>query len=1107
MNAPQFKRVEELFGAACRLPAEQQRLFLERACGGDAEVRAEVESLLAEDSRPFASLDTPAIGNGFRLVDVVPSAGALLERIGNYRILGVLGEGGMGTVYEAEQDNPRRGVALKVIRPGYVTPGALRRFEHEAQVLGRLQHPGIAQIFEAGSFDAGFGRQPYLAMELVRGRPLLAFADEHALDVRQRVELVAAVCDAVEHAHQKGVIHRDLKPGNILVVAAPTQPKILDFGIARVAGADLQTASVHTAAGQLVGTVPYMSPEQVSGDAKAVDTRSDVYALGVILHELLTGESPYPASGNVHEVMEHILHTEPRPAGGAHHTLDDELDTIITKCLSKAPDRRYQSAGELARDLRRHLAGQPIEARRDSAMYVLRKQLRRYRWAAAGALAFVALLVASSAAAWALYGSAERARLAANQRLYESHLANIRARRSTAQMGRRFESLEIVKRAAAMNPSLELRNEAIACMALVDLRPGRAADSFDAAPARNVAVNATFTLRAESDPDGAIVIREIAGGREVARLPGPGFMAHVMRFSPDDGFLAVKYHGERLRFEVWELSTGRSMLHLLPQTTNFWACDIRFHPDARQVAVSVDDGSVRLHDNGSGREVGGFPVADPVLAFALDHSGRRLAIASGPEYKVEIYDTETGRLQMALPLPDRAWDLAWSLDGAQLAAACRDFRAYVWNAHTGRQQAIMVGHLAEVVLPVFNRSGDLLATRSWDDTTRLWDTRTGQQLVATDARLEGHGLLDEPRGVPMRDASGRIGLWELAGGHECRTLHVHLDVKGPACADVAPDDRWIASAADDGVGFWDMASGRSVGWLKFGRIYAVAIDRAGRWLMTGGDRGLHLWPMHESAEGVRIGPPRPLWTDGELAWFHVSANGATVAVRTAAGDAVILDPARPQVRRVVGGLAEGAGMALSDDGAWIAAADRSRQALSIIDTSSGEVVRELPQPGALGCAFSIGRDRLLVNAPDGCSFWDLGTRSVVHRLGPVPGLAGRRRPAAFSSDGLTAALVQPDGSILLANASTGAALAALEAPAPAVVNWVCFSRDGTKLVVVGFHNVRIWDVRRIRSQLADLGLDWPGPPAPADPGPSTTGPSTPPVAIAIDYGATTVPAT
>lgn len=338
-----------------------------------------------------------------------------VSQIGHYRILRVIGEGGMGTVYEAEQERPRRTVALKVIKPGLATPSVIRRFELESQVLGRLQHPGIAQVYEAGMADTGQGPQPYFAMELVRGLSLLDFATLHSLDSSDRLELMARICDAVHYAHQKGVIHRDLKPGNILVAteeattgtrprdtrgkgtATVGQPKILDFGIARATDSDVAVTTMHTSVGEIIGTVQYMSPEQVSGDAAGVDIRSDVYALGVIAYELLANKLPYQVGRKMlHEAARIIQEEDPQPLSIVHRTFRGDVETIVGKAMAKDREHRYHSAAEIAADIRRHLADEPIVARPPSAMYQLRKFAKRNKGLVGGVLgAFVVLIVAS----------------------------------------------------------------------------------------------------------------------------------------------------------------------------------------------------------------------------------------------------------------------------------------------------------------------------------------------------------------------------------------------------------------------------------------------------------------------------------------------------------------------------------------------------------------------------------------------------------------------------------------------------------------------------------------------------------------------------------------
>jgi len=360
--------------------------------------------------------------------------------IAGYRILRVIGEGGMGTVYEAEQERPRRIVALKMIKPGLATAALLKRFEQEAHALGRLRHPGIAQIYEAGMADAGHGPQPYLAMEFVTGRPLDQYVTERNPGVRERLDLVARICDAVHHAHQKGIIHRDLKPGNILVEDSG-QPRVLDFGLARVTDSDIQ-ATMQTDVGQIVGTLPYMSPEQVLGDPLALDTRSDVYALGVLLYLVLAGRLPYDLrKAHLAECIRVIREVDPSPLGTVSRVFRGDVETIAARALEKEKERRYQSAAELASDVRRHLADEPIVARPPSAAYQLGKFARRNRTLVAGAAATVLALVAGiGASSW----QAVRARRA--EGLATSRLAQTQEARALAE--RRREESEGARRLA-----------------------------------------------------------------------------------------------------------------------------------------------------------------------------------------------------------------------------------------------------------------------------------------------------------------------------------------------------------------------------------------------------------------------------------------------------------------------------------------------------------------------------------------------------------------------------------------------------------------------------------------------------------------------------------
>ena len=342
--------------------------------------------------------------------------GTLPESIGKYAIRRVLGEGGMGVVYLAEQDRPRRTVALKVIRPGLITPRLLRRFEHESETLAKLQHPGIAQIFEAATHETALGPQPFFAMELVEGKPLTVYALERRLDLRQRLELFARVCDAVHHAHQKGVIHRDLKPGNILVTAGG-QPKVLDFGIARAAdGSNEQGATLRTEAGTLVGTLSYMSPEQVS-DPSGVDVRSDVFTLGVILFELVSGRLPHALETHtLPEAVRIVAEGEVPSLLSVDRRIPFDVATMVSKAMERDRARRYQGASDLAADIGRYLRDEPILARPPSRTYKVRKFVARNRALVTGlTLAVLALIGGIIGTAWQA-AEATRGRTLAEER-------------------------------------------------------------------------------------------------------------------------------------------------------------------------------------------------------------------------------------------------------------------------------------------------------------------------------------------------------------------------------------------------------------------------------------------------------------------------------------------------------------------------------------------------------------------------------------------------------------------------------------------------------------------------------------------------------------------
>ena len=645
-----------------------------------------------------------------------------MENAGPYRLIRRLGEGGMGIVYLAEQTAPiRREVAVKVINPGLDSEKVLARFLVERQVLANLNHAGISKVYDAGVTADG---RPYVVMEYVDGSSLTRFCDDHRLPVAGRLELFLQVCAAIQHAHQKGIIHRDVKPSNLLVTVADGRPlvKVIDFGIAKALQPSPEEALL-TQTGSTLGTPEYMSPEQATlGD---VDTRSDVYALGVVLYELLIGVRPFEAKdiprGTPLALFETVRDKEaPKlttrlltlqgtandlaslrgtDVKGLLRQLGGELEWITLKALEKQPSRRYASAAELAADIERHMKSEPVLAGPPSTLYRLGKLARRHRMAVA-ALSVVAATILGGAVVSTLFlGRAVRAERLARRELRESLLNQAVILSNSSELDRRERALTVLSQAATIFPGLDARNAALRSLSIPGFHVIRQWSPY-VGGAGNVWPDLRLERYARTNEDGSLSIRAMRDDVELLSLPSVGVVPVGGIFSPDGSWLAVEYQGE---LRVWNLSSrsSRSLVKTLKA--------VRFTQDSSGI-IANSGTHLHLFDLRRGDETavlrfGGVDVSAP----GLDDNG--LADAANFEHEVPDRQPFAGAEHDVLPL-ERAETLKRNLDGVPTGPQVRDLKV---SPRIADRLARLVGSLGgdrdggagnDLTLGVSDGSGD-----------------------------------------------------------------------------------------------------------------------------------------------------------------------------------------------------------------------------------------------------------------------------------------------------------------------------------------------------------------------------------------------------------------
>jgi WD40 repeat protein/serine/threonine protein kinase len=1085
---PERQRVEAIFEAALACGSEaDRRAYLTTACP-DAALRLEVETLLEAHRDPdslFAEADS-GVGRGPAPAAFDEVAGTV---IGRYKLLQKIGEGGMGVVYMAEQRQPVvRKVALKIIKLGMDTKQVVARFEAERQALALMDHPNIAKVLDGGATDTG---RPYFVMELVQGVPITEFCDKNRLQIPERLKLFLPVCQAIQSAHQKGVIHRDIKPTNVLVTlnAGKPVPLVIDFGVAKATNQRLTEKTVFTSYATMIGTPAYMSPEQAEMSRLDVDTRSDIYSLGVLLYELLTGTTPVPEkrlrSLGYNEMQRIILEEEPERPSTRLSTLQGErrdvvaknrgaselalgrnfagdLDWIVMKCLEKDRARRYETANGLARDLERHLDNEPVSARPPSPGYRFQKFVRRNKLAVSAATAVTVVLVLGVlVSTWeAVRATHMRKRAEANEQKALAAQANEATQRRRAEAGE--EQGRRLGYAGKMNMAQVAweQNRVAQLRQLLDDTADYPDRGFEWYYWQRQAHLELKTLRGHTEavgavgfsPDGRRIITgsvdttakvwDAATGNEMFTLKGHLHEIDWVAFSPDGQRIVTGSMDTTAR--IWDAASGQWLLTLEGHRAQ--VASAAFSPDSRRVVTGSWDGTAQIWDATTGNRLVTLQGHMGRVHSALFSPDGRRIVTGGDDETARIWDALSGKEILRIKAQSGAVSYAaFSPDGGRIVTGGdQDPTATVWDASTGEKLAILAGHEVGVGTALFSSDGQRVATAGWDRTARLWSAATGKELLTikgpgeevTDVAVSPDGALIVT-GSDDRTAS----VWDTTGQRDVLTFKGHT--RSILTVGFSPDGkRVVTGGGSDDAEVWDAGTGRVLFALlgHGGPVRCAAFSPDGQRIVTGDGQGASLWDAATgkflfNLEGCKGGV-------GRLAFAPDSQRILTGGTD---GIATLWDAATGKPRQTFHGHTEGiTGVAFSPDGGRIVTASADRTA-KVWDVATGRVLTTLSghEESIRWVAFSPDGHRLLTGSGDRTArVWDSSTGKQILRL---RGHSAWVQCVAFSPDGLRLVTASGDQTAKIWDAVTGAELLTLKGHRR-WVHSVAFSPDGTRVI-------------------------------------------------------------